>query len=147
MTYTATKFATAEDKEKFVKDFIKFVEKDFTQSLFTEKFYNRLMNTFGHIAHYNQLGFWETFFTTTPDKVAFLEQTMNWPCYGSPEHTWCDAEREIQNQLREKKILEKWRFTANQELQSAEYAEYKRLKEKFESKGRIIPDILLDIPR
>ena len=31
--------------------------------------------TFGHIAHYNQSGFYSEFFESTMDKVRFLEQT------------------------------------------------------------------------
>lgn len=133
MNYTATKFNTAEDKAKFVEHFMKFVEKDFPQRLFTKEFYRRLSNTFGHIAHYNQLGFWEEFFTTTADKVRFIEMTLNFPCYGSPEYTFCDAEREIQRRLHESGILKKLQDNYNQEIYNAEYNEYQRLKEKFEN--------------
>jgi hypothetical protein len=133
MKFTATKWNTVEDKEKFVEHFVKFVERDFPPHMFTKKFYNRLMNTFGHIAHYNQLGFWETFFTNARDKAEFLKQTMEFPCYGDPAYTFCDAEREIQNQLKEKDTLEKWESKATTEHNNAEYAEYQRLKNKFET--------------
>jgi hypothetical protein len=133
MKFTATQWNTVEDKEKFVEHFIKFVERDFPQHMFTKKFYNRLMHTFGHIAHYNQLGFWETFFTNSRNKAEFLKQTMEFPCYGDPTYTFCDAEREIQNQLKAKKILEKWESKAITEHNNAEYVEYQRLKSKFEN--------------
>ena len=132
MNYTPTHFNTAEDKEWFVKHFIRFAEKGFPQHLFTKKFYRKLINTFGHIAHYDINGFWETFFTNTPDKVDFLEQTMNFPCYGNPAYTYCDAEKEIQRQLAEKHILESLKGVEMQELHNAEYNEYQRLKKKFE---------------
>lgn len=132
MNYTATKWSTAEDKEKFVKHFIKFVEKGFPQLLFTKAFYHRLMNTFGHIAHYNQLGFWEEFFTNSANKARFLEMTMNFPCYGDPTYTFCDAEREIQRLIKEKDLLHKWNQIASNEQTTAEFDEYKRLKSKFE---------------
>ncbi len=133
MNYTATKWNTAEDKAKFVEHFMKFVKKDFPQHLFTKKFYSRLSNTFGHIAHYNQLGFWEEFFTTTADKVRFIEMTLNFHCYGDPAYTFSDAEREIQNRMMGSGILAHYKAQYENELCNAEYSEYQRLKEKFES--------------
>lgn len=35
-----------------------FIDSGFKQTLFTKKLYPELSNTFGHIAHYNQGGFW-----------------------------------------------------------------------------------------
>ena len=130
--YTATKWDTAEDKAKFVAHFMKFVEKGFPQHLFTKKFYQRLSNTFGHIAHYNQMGFWDVFFSNKSSKVNFLQQTMRHPCYGDPAWTYSDAEREIQKLLRGKNILTKLMQDEMQELHDQEFAEYQRLKQKFE---------------
>jgi hypothetical protein len=132
MTYTATKWNTAEDKAKFVKKFIKFVEKDFPQTMFDKKFYARLSMMFGHIAHYDVNGFWKTFFTNATDKIRFLEQTLNYPCYGDPTYTWSDAEKEIQGLLEEMEVLEKWQRIEAEENDSKERAEYQRLKKKFE---------------
>ena len=131
MDYTPTEFSTSEDKAKFVKHFINFVKKDFPISMFNKKFYNRLSMTFGHIAHYNQGGFYDTFFTNTSDKVNFLKQTINFPCYGDAHYTFSDAEKEIIRQLGEMNVLQKYIKTANEELFNTELAEYKRLKEKF----------------
>ena len=61
--FTATQFDSSEQKEKFYNHFIKFVERDFPQNLFYSWFYRRLSMNFGHIAHYNSLGFFETWFT------------------------------------------------------------------------------------
>lgn len=132
MNYTPTQWDTAEDKARFVKHFIQFVKKDFHQSMFNKKFYNRLSMTFGHIAHYDRGGFWDTFFTNTADKSEFLRMTMNFPCYGDPKFTYCDAEREIQNQLKEMNVLQKYIEKVNSEQNQIEYNEYKRLKNKFE---------------
>ena len=93
--FTPTKFDTAEDKAKFANHFVRFVESDFKSTLFPKWFYTRLSMTFGHIAHYNQSGFYSEFFESTMDKVRFLEQTRLAGCYGSPEHTYCDVERVI----------------------------------------------------
>jgi rubrerythrin len=80
--FTPTKWDTAQDKTWFAKQFVRFVQSDFAVKHFTDRFYRRLSNTFGHIAHYNRGGFWEEFFARTADKVRFLEQTLQYPCYG-----------------------------------------------------------------
>jgi hypothetical protein len=133
MQYTATQWNTAEDKEKFVKHFMQFVKKDFPQSMFNKKFYQRLSNTFGHIAHYDIGGFWDTFFTNTQGKVIFLQQTMDWPCYGEATYTFCDAEKEIQKQLKEMGVVEQYQNKEYSEINNKEHTEYLRLKNKFEN--------------
>jgi len=132
MKYTPTQYVNAKDKENFVEHFMKFVEKGFPQKMFNEKFYQRLSMTFGHIAHYNSQGFWETFFTNATNKVRFLTMTLNHPCYGDPSYTFSDAEKEIQRRLVKMNILETWRQTEIQENDNKDYAEYQRLKRKFE---------------
>ena len=102
--FTPTKFDTAEDKAKFANHFVRFVESDFKSTLFPKWFYTRLSMTFGHIAHYNQSGFYSEFFESTMDKVRFLEQTRLAGCYGSPEHTYCDVERVIVKWVRDSGI-------------------------------------------
>lgn len=105
MTFTATQFDTAKDKEWFFEQFKKFVMNGFEQKYFTKKFYARLSMTFGHIAHYDQGGFWEEFFTTTADKIRFLEQTLEYPCYGNPAFTYSDVEKELIAWLKTTTIL------------------------------------------
>ena len=69
--FTPTKWETASDKAAFANRFVRFVQSDFAAKHFTDKFYRRLSNCFGMIAHYNRGGFWSEFFTTTEDKVRF----------------------------------------------------------------------------
>ena len=98
--FTPTEWATADDKVWFFQHFQKFVKSGFRRSLFTKRFYNRLSLTFGHIAHYNQGGFWEEYFTTDEDKARFIRDTMGWPCYGDPAFTYSDVERALIEWLR-----------------------------------------------
>lgn len=101
--FTATEFDTAADKAEFANHFIQFIERDYPESLFNKKFYKRLSMTFGHIAHYNQGGFYETFFDTDEHKHDFMYQTMNHGCYGDPHYTYSDVERAVQKYLRERR--------------------------------------------
>lgn len=129
--FTPTKWDTAKDKAAFAKQFVRFVQSDFAAKHFTEKFYRRLSNTFGHIAHYNRGGFWAEFFTTTADKVRFLEQTLEHPCYGDPAWTYSDVERALQAWLQADNILERYRQRLAKEMEAAERVELARLQQKY----------------
>jgi hypothetical protein len=129
--FTPTKFNTAEDKASFANAFVQFVESGFDQRRFTDKLYRRLSNTFGHIAHFNRLGFWETFFTTTGDKVRFLEIVLSYPCYGDPAWTFSDVERALQSWLAVDGRLAKYRNRLAEEIEAGERAELERLRTKF----------------
>ncbi len=129
--FTATKWEGADKKAKFAKQFIKFVKSDFAQSQFPHLFYVRLSLTFGHIAHYNQSGFFETFFTTTQDKVRFLRQTLQHPCWGDPTFTYSDVEKALQAWLRESGVLARYEQRLAQEQESAERAVLARLQAKY----------------
>lgn len=128
--FVATKWDTAQDKAAFAMQFIRFVESDFDVQHFTDKFYRRLSNTFGHIAHYDRGGFWGEFFTTTADKVRFLEQTLAYPCYGDPAWTYSDVERALKEWLRAEAILDQYRQRLAEETEAAERVELARLRRK-----------------
>jgi hypothetical protein len=130
--FTPTQFDTAEDKAWFANQFVKFIMSGFKPSAFTKRFYNRLSNTFGHIAHYNQRGFWDTFFSSTQGKVDFIEQTLCYPCYGQPGHTYCDVETALQNWLRENNVWANIKEEAAEERTASELALLARLKAKYE---------------
>jgi hypothetical protein len=51
-SFTPTKWTTAEQKATFANQLMAFISADFPESKFTKKFYNRLSQTFGMIAHY-----------------------------------------------------------------------------------------------
>jgi hypothetical protein len=93
--FTPMKFTPADTKAWFANHFLRFVSSDFPKHHFTLRFYRQVMNTFGHIAHYDTAGYWAEFFTSTTGKIEFIEQAVHHPCYGDPTHTFSDVEREI----------------------------------------------------
>lgn len=101
--FTGTKYWSAEDKARFANHFRKFVERGFPRELFHRWFYSQLMNTFGHIAHYDENGFYATFFTTPADISMFFRYTLEYGCY-NPDHR--DVERAIQNWLVESGLIQ-----------------------------------------
>lgn len=90
--FTPTQWNSADDKRWFFRQFQRFVSSGFARKYFTQRFYNRLSNTFGHIAHCDIHGFWAAHFTCTRDQLAFLQQTVQWPCWGDPTYTYSDVE-------------------------------------------------------
>jgi hypothetical protein len=131
--FTPTEWDTAEDKAKFANQFVRFVESDFKGTLFPKWFYNRLSMTFGHIAHYNQGGFYGEFFTNTRDKMQFLKQTAECGCYGSPEFTYCDVERVVKAWVITSGLIEAYSARLNAEIETSERAQLDRLKAKYEA--------------
>ena len=98
--FTPTQWASAKDKAKFANALMKFIAHEFPRQSFTRSLYQRLSNTFGHIAHTNVDGFYGAFFERDFDKVVFLEQTLSWPHFGDPTFTFSDVERAVKRRLR-----------------------------------------------
>lgn len=131
MKFTPTQWNTVEDKEKFAEHFKKFVANGFKAQDFHQWFYNRLSQTFGHIAHYNIEGFYATFFTTMEDKIRFLEHCSAWPCYGDPEYTYSDVEFYLKRWMQETNVIEEMRQVLAEETREQEIALRDALLEKY----------------
>lgn len=100
--FTATKWETAEQKAKWANQFVKFCTSGFNPHWFTHAFYNRLRMTFGHIAHYNKMGFYNTFFVDDAGITDFLDITLQYPCYGDASWTYSDVEKILQEWLKQR---------------------------------------------
>lgn len=131
--FSPTQWASAKDKVHFARQFVKFVESDFDKRNFPKTFYVQLSMTFGHIAYFNHQGFFDTFFTSTEDKVLFLQMSLSYRCYGDPAFTYSDVERALQAWLREKGTLAKVQQRLAEETETQERALLTRLKTKYES--------------
>ena len=129
--FSPTKWEGSDKKAKFAEQFIRFVESDFAKSQFPHSFYVRLALCFGHIAHYNQGGFYEEFFTTTKDKVRFLRQALRHPCWGDTAYTFSDVERALQAWLHQNNVLTKYEQRLIDEQEAAEKVELARLQMKY----------------
>jgi hypothetical protein len=70
----ATKFMSADEKEKVLRDWQRFIESDFSQTRFTKALYNHLIQHCSFIAHYNQKGFYGTYFEDPEDTIKFMKQ-------------------------------------------------------------------------
>jgi hypothetical protein len=129
--FIPTQFSTAADKADFGNTLLRFIESEWKQTLFTKSFYNRLSMCFGHIAHFNRPTFYETWFTSDADRLRFLHHCLKHPCWGSPEHTFCDVERAVQREIRKRNYLGRYELRAAEDLRSAEMAILERLEAKY----------------
>ena len=122
--FTATQCFTAEEKARFCTAFVRFVISGFTRRLFKHEFYRRLSNIFGHIANYDDTGFWEVWFSSPDRQRQFVQRIHEWVPVGDPHFCWVDVERELKSwAAREADAIEAV-LTAN-EWKSAEAARRK----------------------
>ena len=129
--FTPTRWDDAEEKARFARRFIRLVESDFAERDFPQALYRRLSLCFGHIAHYNRLGFYEEFFTATEGKVRFLRMALDWSCYGDPAFTCSDVERALQSWLHRNGVLGRYERRLAAEQEAAGRAELARLQAKY----------------
>jgi len=99
--FTPTQFSTAEVKASFGNDLVRFMLNGFKWADFSDFVYKNLSNCFGHIAHYNRSGFFDTWFSEPNQIRAWLDYVASATPVGSASHTYSDFEREFQVWLRE----------------------------------------------
>ena len=131
--FVPTQWNTAEDKSKFANHMIRFIEGDFKDTLFPKWFYQRLSNTFGHIAHYDISGFYYTWFSNIKTKVSFLENLIEHGTQapGDPAFTYRDVEHVLANYVRKAGYLNKYQKLLTNEIEIRERDELKRLIKKY----------------
>ncbi len=95
--FTATQCFTAAEKARFCTAFVRFVMSGFTRRLFKHEFYRRLSNIFGHIANYDDTGFWEVWFSSPEQQRQFVRRIQEWVPVGDPHFCWVDVERELKS--------------------------------------------------
>ena len=107
--FIPTAHKTSDDKARFANQFIRFLELDFPESAFNQKFYQQLSMCFGHIAHYDKNGFYGTWFGDTRSRLQFIEHTLRYLPVGYPEYTFSDVEKALQQRVVRLGILTKYR--------------------------------------
>jgi len=129
--FPPTKFSTAAEKAGFGNHFLRFIESELAQALFTKDFYHRLSMCFGHIAHVDRSTFYETWFTCDHDRLRFLEKTLKWPCWGDPEYTFSDVERAIQQEVRKRNYLTRYQLRVAEAERASDMETLRRLETKY----------------
>jgi hypothetical protein len=84
--------------------------------------------------------FYETWFTSDTDRLEFLRHSLQWPCWGDPEFTFCDVERAIQQEIRKRNYLARYELRTAEAVRSAEMETFKRLEAKYRTVASHQPD-------
>ncbi len=137
--FSATKWDSAEDKALFGNTLLKFISNDYPRTSFTQKLYKRLSNTFGQIAHYNLATYYANFFEATSAKIAFIDELSSWPCWGDPQHTFCDLERAVIKRVRASGIDRILQTQLSTETRANEIRTLEKLKQKYEPQQTSAP--------
>ena len=107
------KFMSAQEKRAVLRAWELFVDSSFDRSKFTKALYNHLIMHCSFIAHYDQNGFYETYFSRPSDTVHFISQftdgrsieygDMSWlnsPDYSDINQAMCSYMQEKEASLR-----------------------------------------------
>jgi len=101
--FTPTEFTTADEKARFANHFIRFIESGCKWTLFHIWFYRKLSNCFGMHAHYDRRNFHAVCFEKYGGKnynlSSFIDDCLEYPCYGDPSYTFCDVEKKLKEYL------------------------------------------------
>ena len=82
--FTATKWATAEEKAKALNALIRFIEVGFPEQRFTKAIYYALaQHLLGHCAEYDRGGFYRSWFATPGKLLGWLKYPVSGGLHGS----------------------------------------------------------------
>ena len=131
--FTPTKWSSAEEKAKIANKLTWFILGGFQRSAFTKDIYQQLSNMFGHIAHYNINGFYETWFADVKACNDWVEHiTSNWLSgMGDPRFTWSDVEKVLLQWIKEQHLAEQLEQLHRSDIEQKELALLSALQQKY----------------
>lgn len=100
----SVQFMSAEEKNKVLVAWERFIESNFSSTKFTKLLYNHLIMHCSFIAHYNIGGFYSTYFENPLDTIRFLKQfDRDYGCvsveYGYAGWLTCEEYSDINNAM------------------------------------------------
>lgn len=98
--FASTGYLSAKQKEKLFLQITKFLIDGCNSSQFSQSLYRRVSGMFGFIAHHDRHGFIGEYFSDEKGRLDFIDMILNAPCYGDPEFSNSDVEREVQTWLK-----------------------------------------------
>lgn len=110
--FTNSEHYDAKRKADWSNRLIHFFKNGFKPGLFTQSVYDLLHLHFGHIAHGNIQGFYETWFSNPHRQVAFIKHMLD---HQPRSPSFADVEQAIQRWLTENNILDKVQDEASHE--------------------------------
>jgi len=133
--FTPTIWATAEEKAKFANKLTRFILEGFQQGSFTKRMYQRLSSMFGHIAHYDINGFYNTWFTDVKSCREWVGHvTSSWLSgIGDPKFTWSDVEKALIQWIKDNQLAEQLDELHQMDIERNERTMLNALQQKYPS--------------
>lgn len=143
--FTATKWATAEEKARWANAMPSWIQRGFPEKGWRQGLYERLHQMYCHSAQYNRYGFYDEWFATVQKQRAWLEYVAKGGAFGGgmgdPAWTWCDVERALSAWIRERDLVTHYQHLSAQDTEYTERALLAILQQKYAPKP---PDVLLE---
>ena len=142
--FTATKWATAEEKAKALNGLIRFIEAGFLEQRFTKAIYDALsQHLLGHCAEYDRRGFYRSWFATPGKRLGWLKYAVSGGLHGSsyglgdPAWTWSDVETELIRWVTANGLADEYQQLVNRMTEQRELAELDRLIMKYGARREV----------
>jgi hypothetical protein len=131
--FTATNFATAEEKAKWANQFTKFILGGLQRNSFKKEIYRQLQHMFGHCAEYDINGFYFTWFEDAYKCLHWVETiATSWLVgIGQPQFTWSDVEIKLVNWIRDNNIHDQIAEYVQAETEQKERATLQVLQNRY----------------
>lgn len=137
--FTATQWDSAEAKAKAANDLASFVERGMPEKGWRKGIYHTLyQHLFSHIAHYDQFGFFDTWFRTAEQRAEWAEYVLRGGAFGyagrsgDPAFTWSDVEAAFIEWFRDSGLPERFEREARDTVETRERAQLAALKARYE---------------
>lgn len=134
--FTPTRFDSAADKAKWANAMARWAQKGFPEQGFTKNLYYHLyQHMYGHIAHYNQWGFFGEWFANDQKCLSWLLHAAKSQAYGDPAHTWSDVALAFTAWVKQSGLIELYQQKVDQAKEAQERAQLAYLQQKYNTKG------------
>lgn len=131
--FTATNWATAEDKAKWADKFTNFILSGFQRAGFKKETYGQLHKMFGHCAEYDINGFYFIWFEDMYKRLHWVETVAtSWLTgIGKPQFTWSDVEIKLITWIQDNNIRDQVAGYLQAETEQKDHAMLKVLQDRY----------------
>lgn len=136
--FTATQWDSALDKATWANAMSSWAKRGFTKNGWRENIYHQLhVHMYGHIAHYNQEGFYAAWFADIHRQLGWLQYAVDGGAFagglGDPAYTWSDVELALSVWIHESGLIDHYQQLCSQDIETKERTLLAHLQLKYPS--------------
>jgi hypothetical protein len=133
--FTATHWDSAQDKAKWANAMALWAKRGFPRNGWRKGLYGPLTHMYGHIAHFNQDGFYEVWFADIHCRLRWLQYAARGGAFaggaGDPAYTWSDVEQALRVWIRNSGLIAHYQQICSQDIEAKERAQLAYLQRKY----------------